>query len=172
MQLPHLAPASGARTTLPLLHDSADALALATLSHSARPLLILTENAQDAERLRVELAFFAPELRTFLLPDWETLPYESFSPHQDLISERLATLYQITHAAFDVAVVPVTTALYRLPPASFIAGHTFFLRQGASLPPETLRKQLMLAGYTHVTQVVSPGEFCFRGSIIDLFPMG
>ncbi|HEX9451910.1 MAG TPA: transcription-repair coupling factor, partial [Burkholderiales bacterium] len=127
MQLPHPAPASGARTRLPLLHDSADALALATLLRSARPLLVLTETAQDAERLRTELAFFAPELRIFLLPDWETLPYDSFSPHQDLISERLATLYQITHEAFDVAVVPVTTALYRLPPTSFIAGHTFFL---------------------------------------------
>ena len=172
MQLPHLAPAPGARTTLPLLHESADALALAALMQSARPLLILTETAQDAERLRLELAFFAPELRLFLLPDWETLPYDSFSPHQDLISERLATLYQITHAAFDVAVVPVTTALYRLPPASFIAGYTFFLKQGAKLPAETLRKQLMLAGYTHVSQVVSPGEFCIRGGVIDLFPMG
>ena len=172
MQLPHPASASGARTRLPLLHDSADALALATLLRSARPLLVLTETAQDAERLRMELAFFVPELRIFLLPDWETLPYDSFSPHQDLISERLATLYQITHEAFDVALVPVTTALYRLPPTSFIAGHTFFLTQGAKLPAETLRKQLMLAGYTHVTQVVSPGEFCFRGGVIDLFPMG
>jgi transcription-repair coupling factor (superfamily II helicase) len=172
MQLPHLAPASGARTKLPLLHDSADALALATLLRGTGPLLVLTETAQEAERLRMELAFFAPELRIFLLPDWETLPYDSFSPHQDLISERLATLYQITHEAFDVAVVPVTTALYRLPPASFIAGHTFFLRQGARLPAESLRKQLSLAGYTHVTQVVSPGEFCVRGGVIDLFPMG
>src|SRR5258706_1689894 len=166
MQLPHLAPATGARTKLPPLHDSADALALATLWHHAKPLLVLTESAQDAERLRMELAFFAPALRTVLLPDWETLPYDSFSPHQDLISERLATLYQITHEDFDVAVVPVTTALYRLPPASFIAGHTFFLGQGAKLPAETLRKQLMLAGYTHVTQVVSPGEFCFRGCVV------
>src|SRR5579859_4619496 len=172
MQLPHPAPDSRVRTSLPLLHAAAAALALAPLLRGTRPLLILTETAQDAERLRLEMAFFAPELRILLLPDWETLPYDSFSPHQDLISERLATLYQITHEAFDVAVVPVTTALYRLPPASFIAGHTFFLKQGARLPAETLRKQLMLAGYTHVTQVVSPGEFCIRGGVIDLFPMG
>ncbi len=172
MQLPRLAPEPGARTKLPPLHDSADALALATLLRSPRPLLVLTESAQDAERLRLELAFFAPELRIFLFPDWETLPYDSFSPHQDLISERLATLYQITHEAFDVAVVPVTTALYRLPPASFIAGHTFFLKQGTKLPADTLRQQLALAGYAHVTQVVSPGEFCFRGGVVDLFPMG
>ncbi len=154
------------------MNESADSLALALLSRETRPLLILTDSAQQAERVRVELAFFAPELRIFLLPDWETLPYDSFSPHQDLISERLATLYQITQQAFDVAVVPVTTALYRLPPTSFIAGHTFFLKQGARLPAETLRGQLVLAGYTHVTQVVSPGEFCVRGGVIDLFPMG
>jgi transcription-repair coupling factor (superfamily II helicase) len=172
MQLPSPSLTPGARTTLPLLHDSADALALATLLRNSGPMLVLTSNAQDAERLRTELTFFAPQLRIFLLPDWETLPYDSFSPHQDLISERLATLYQITHQAFDVALVPVTTALYRLPPPSFIAGHTFFLKQGSRLGADALRKQLTLAGYTHVTQVVSPGEFCFRGGVIDLFPMG
>ncbi|HVY04697.1 MAG TPA: transcription-repair coupling factor [Burkholderiales bacterium] len=172
MQSPHPPPAPGTRTNLQSSHDSADSLALAKLLRHGRPLLILTETAQEAERLRVELAFFAPDLRAFLFPDWETLPYDGFSPHQDLVSERLATLYQITHAAFDVAVVPVATALYRLPPASFIAGHTFFLKQGAKLPAEALRRQLMLAGYTHVTQVVSPGEFCVRGGVIDLFPMG
>ncbi len=116
MLLPPLTPTPGSRTTFPLLHGSADALALAELARSARPLAIITETAQDAERLREEIAFFDPTLRVFLLPDWETLPYDSFSPHQDLISERLATLYQITHDAFDVAVVPITTALYRLPP--------------------------------------------------------
>jgi transcription-repair coupling factor (superfamily II helicase) len=172
MQSPHLAPSPGARTILPLLHESADALALTSLLRNTRPLLILTQTAQSAERLREELAFFAPELRIYLMPDWETLPYDSFSPHQDLISERLATLYQITRQAFDVVIVPVTTALYRLPPPGFIAAHTFFLRQGAHLAADALRKQLSLAGYTHVTQVVSPGEFCVRGGVIDLFPMG
>jgi transcription-repair coupling factor (superfamily II helicase) len=172
MQLPYPSLTPGARTTLPLLHDSADALALAKLLRNSRPMVILTSNAQDAERLRTELTFFARELRIFLLPDWETLPYDNFSPHQDLISERLATLYQIIEQGFDVAIVPVTTALYRLPPPSFIAGHTFFLKQGSRLGAEALRKQLSLAGYAHVTQVVSPGEFCFRGGVIDLFPMG
>ena len=172
MQSPHLAPAAGARTALPLLHGSADALALSSLLGTTRPLLILTEDAQSAERLREELAFFAPQLSVYLLPDWETLPYDSFSPHQDLISERLATLYQITQQAFDAVLVPVTTALYRLPPPSFIAAHTFFLRQGTQLAADALRRQLSLAGYAHVTQVVSPGEFCVRGGVIDLFPMG
>ena len=116
--------------------------------------------------------FFAPALRVHLLPDWETLPYDSFSPHQDLVSERLATLYQISHQACDVIVVPVTTALYRLPPVEFLAGYSFFLKQGETISPDALRKQLILAGYQHVTQVVSPGEFSFRGGLIDLFPMG
>ncbi len=172
MLLPPLTPSPGSRATFPPLHGSADALALAELARSARPLAIITETAQDAERLREEIAFFDPTLRVFLLPDWETLPYDRFSPHQDLISERLATLYQITHDAFDVAVVPITTALYRLPPASYLAAYTFFLKQGEKLDANSLRRQLTLAGYSHVTQVVSPGEFSFRGGVIDLFPMG
>ena len=172
MLLPALSRVPGARIALPLLHGSADALALAELARQARPLLVITETAQDAERLRAEIGWFDPALRVLLLPDWETLPYDSFSPHQDLVSERLATLYQITHDAFDVAVVPVTTALYRLAPTGYVAGHTFFLKQGARLSGEALRSQLTLAGYGHVTQVVSPGEYSFRGGVIDLFPMG
>ncbi len=173
MLLPPLTPTPGSRTTtFPPLHGSADALALAELARRARPMAIITETAQDAERLREEIAFFDPTLRVFLLPDWETLPYDRFSPHQDLISERLATLHQISHDAFDVAVVPITTALYRLPPASFLAAYTFFLKQGEKLDANALRSQMTLAGYSHVTQVVSPGEFSFRGGVIDLFPMG
>jgi transcription-repair coupling factor (superfamily II helicase) len=172
MLLPPLAPTPGSRATLPPLHGSADALALAELARSARPLAIITETAQEAERLREEIAFFDQTLRVLLLPDWETLPYDSFSPHQDLISERLATLYQITHDAFDVAVVPITTALYRLPPVAYLAAYTFFLKQGEKLDANSMRRQLTLAGYSHVTQVVSPGEFSFRGGVIDLFPMG
>ena len=107
-----------------------------------------------------------------LLPDWETLPYDHFSPHQDLVSERLATLYQITQQAFDIVVVPVTTALYRLTPLEYLAARTFFFKQGEKLAGDELRKQLTIAGYSHVKQVLTPGEYSFRGGIIDLFPMG
>jgi transcription-repair coupling factor (superfamily II helicase) len=172
MHLPPLSRTPGTRTTYPSLHGSADALALARAARDARPLLVITATAQEAERLRAEIAFFDAGLRVLLLPDWETLPYDVFSPHQDLVSERLATLYQLSHDAFDVAVVPVTTALYRLPPASYVAGHTFFLKQGEKLSGEALRGQLTLAGYSHVSQVVSPGEYSVRGGVIDLFPMG
>ena len=107
-----------------------------------------------------------------LFPDWETLPYDHFSPHQDLVSERLATLYRVSRGECDVIVVAATTALYRLAPPSYLAAFTFFLQQGERLDVERLRAQLALAGYANVTQVVSPGEFSVRGGLIDLFPMG
>jgi transcription-repair coupling factor (superfamily II helicase) len=154
------------------LHGSSDALALSQFAVKTKPLIIITETAQDAQRLLEEIPYFAPQLKVNLLPDWETLPYDSFSPHQDLISERLATLYHITHDDCDVAIIPVTTALYHLPPPSYLAAYTFFLKQGEKLERDTLRGQLTLAGYTHVTQVVSPGEYSVRGGLIDLFPMG
>jgi transcription-repair coupling factor (superfamily II helicase) len=154
------------------LAGSSDALALSRLAAESRPLAVLSATAQDAARLLEEIAWFAPQLRACLLPDWETLPYDSFSPHHDLVSERLATLYRIQRGDFDVVIVPVPTALVRLCPPAYLAAYTFFLEQGAKLDADALRRQLALAGYTSVTQVVTPGEFCFRGGIVDLFPMG
>ena len=154
------------------LAGSADALAIARTAQAEKPLGIVTATAQDAQRLVDEIAWFAPELRVCLLPDWETLPYDQFSPHQDLVSERLATLYRIQRGEFDVAVVPAPTALVRLCPPAYIAARTFFLKSATRLETEELRKQLAIAGYQHVTQVVAPGEVCFRGGIIDLFPTG
>src|SRR5919206_4449486 len=165
-------PGAGHREYTAPLHGSSDALAIATLAARARPLLVVTESAWHAQRLLEEIPFFDPKLKVHLFPDWETLPYDHFSPHSDLVSERLATLYQVMHHQFDVAIVAVTTALYRLPPVDYLAGHTFFFKQGEKLEGGELRRQLTLAGYTHVTQVVAPGEYSFRGGLIDLFPMG
>ena len=161
-----------ARRRLTRLAGSADALALARLTQAERPLAVITASALDAQRLLEEVPWFAPQLRVALLPDWETLPYDQFSPHQDLVSERLETLYRIQRGDFDVALVPVSTALVRMCPPAYLAGHTFFLKAGEKIDVERLRQQLALAGYEHVTQVVSPGEVCFRGGLIDLFPMG
>jgi len=166
---PPLAPA---RTRLGRLHGSADALALARVAAAQRPLAIVCASALEAQRLRDELPWFDPSLRVALFPDWETLPYDAFSPHQDLISERLETLYRVTQGECDVVIVPATTALYRLPPSGYLAAYTFFLKQGTRLDAARLRGQLTLAGYNHVTQVVAPGEYCVRGGLIDLFPMG
>lgn len=165
-------PSAGQRARLQPLTGSADALALAELAAQARPLVVLTANALDAQRLLEEIRWFAPGLKTNLLPDWETLPYDHFSPHQDLVSERLATLYQISQGQCDVAIVPVTTALYRLAPPVYLGAYTFFLKQGQKLDLNALRGQMTLAGYTAVSQVVSPGEYSVRGGLLDLFPMG
>jgi transcription-repair coupling factor (superfamily II helicase) len=154
------------------LTGSSDALALAQLATKKSPLVIVAANALEAQRLVEEIPFFAPSLRVHLLPDWETLPYDHFSPHQDLVSERLATLHHIRVQAFDIAVIPVTTALYPLPPVSYMAAYTFFLKRGERLDLAAFREQMTLAGYSHVQQVLTPGEYCVRGGIIDLFAMG
>ncbi len=174
MDLPKLTP--GKRFTLPRPAGSADGLLLARLGErekAAKKLTaIVTSDANDAQRLLDEMAFFAPELRCVMFPDWETLPYDTFSPHQDLISERLATLWRISQGDADVVIVPATTALYRVAPPSFLAGYTFEFKVKQKLDEARLKAQLTLAGYSHVTQVVSPGEYAVRGGLIDLFPMG
>lgn len=167
-------PPSGSTIRYDHFDGSSDSLALAQLAleAKAKPIAIITASALAAQRLLEEIPFFAPELRTRLLPDWETLPYDTFSPHQDLVSERLATLYQLMNGACDILIVPVTTALYRMPPPEYLAAHTFFLARGETLDLNALRGQMTLAGYSHVTQVLSPGEYSVRGGLIDLFPMG
>ncbi|WP_300336803.1 transcription-repair coupling factor [Accumulibacter sp.] len=179
LQLPRL-PLPGVREQLqfPSFAGSADALliahAAAAASQCARPrlLAVVTASAGDAQRLLQEIPCFAADLRVRLLPDWETLPYDSFSPHHDLVSERLATLYAVTRGDCDVLLVPAGTAVYRLAPAAYLAAYTFFLKQGEELDAGRFRAQLTLAGYAHVTQVVAPGEYSIRGGIVDLFPMG
>jgi transcription-repair coupling factor (superfamily II helicase) len=178
MLLPSLV--SGKRYTLPQPAGSADALLLARLGQrekaAGKVTAIITSDATTAQRLMDEIAFFAPDLRCALFPDWETLPYDTFSPHQDLISERLATLWRIQQrdkeTGADVVIMPATTALYRLAPPSFLAGYTFEFKVKQKLDEARLKAQLTLAGYSHVTQVVSPGEYAVRGGLIDLFPMG
>jgi transcription-repair coupling factor (superfamily II helicase) len=174
MQLPAIA--AGKRYTLPRPTGSGDALLLARLGQARaaeqRLLAIVTAEPADAQRLADELPFFAPGLRVALFPDWETLPYDGFSPHQDLISERLATLWRIHTGDVDVVLLPATTALNRLAPPSFLAGTTFQFKQKTKLDEAALKAQLTLAGYNHVSQVVSPGEYAVRGGLIDLFPMG
>ncbi|KAF1047047.1 transcription-repair coupling factor [Xylophilus sp.] len=174
MVLPPLFP--GKRYALPRPAGSADALLLARVAErdcaAGRRTAIIAADPADAQRLIDEIAFFAPALRCVLFPDWETLPYDTFSPHQDLISERLATLWSISQGEADVVIAPATTALYRLAPPSFLAGYTFHFQTKQRLDEAKFKAQLTLAGYSHVTQVVSPGEYAVRGGLIDLFPMG
>lgn len=163
----------GLRYAQPMPPGSGDACLLADLAQQySGPLIVLCADPLDAQRLSEELTLFAPSKRIRQLPDWETLPYDSFSPHQDLISARLRTLHALMQNELDILTVPVTTALYRLAPPSFLAAYTFSFAQGDKLNEQALREQLTLANYSHVTQVTAPGEFCIRGGLIDLFPMG
>jgi transcription-repair coupling factor (superfamily II helicase) len=167
---------AGQRFAFDGTHGSSDALLIARYHLAYRdqvPLLaVVCSSAVDAQRLAQEISFFAPEARVRLLPDWETLPYDTFSPHQDLVSERLATLHDLGEGRCDILLVPATTALYRMPPGSFMAAYTFSFSQGERLNEAKLKAQLTLAGYEHVSQVVRPGEYCVRGSLLDLYPMG
>ncbi|NHZ65775.1 transcription-repair coupling factor [Massilia genomosp. 1] len=170
-------PKTGNRFALPTLYGSSDAYALAVaaleLKAAKQMLTVIVANASDGQRLLDEIPWFADgKLACHLLPDWETLPYDAFSPHQDLVSERLATLHEIQNGQCDVLIVPATTALVRLAPPSFLAAYTFFFKQGEKLDETRLKAQLTLAGYTHNSQVMSPGEYSVRGGLIDLFPMG
>jgi transcription-repair coupling factor (superfamily II helicase) len=211
MQLPVLVP--GQRFTLPRPPGAGDALLLARVAAARAAagelVLVVCAEPADAQRLADELPFFAPHLRVAVFPDWETLPWDQFSPHQDLVSERLATLWRLHRKraglssantgavaprrdrgrgpvdptkpaapgeaqddGVDVVLLPASTALTRLAPPAFLAATTFHFRQKARLDEAALRAQLTLAGYTHVSSVVSPGEYAVRGGLIDLFPMG
>ncbi|HGM2383355.1 TPA: transcription-repair coupling factor [Neisseria gonorrhoeae] len=147
-------------------------LALARYLPHKRLKAVLTQDAEQALRLQTAWQFFRPHDTAVFLPDWETLPYERFSPHQDLVSERLSALWQIKSGAADVLFVPVATAMQKLPPVPFLAGRTFWLKTGQTLDIGRLKTDLVDAGYNHVSHVVAAGEFAVRGGIVDLFPMG
>jgi len=178
LALPELA--EGDRFALARPPGSGDSLLLARFAAKARRqgrlIVVVCADALDAQRLVEEIPYFDNALTARLFPDWETLPYDILSAHQDLVSQRLEALYRLLNreqaGGVDVLVVPATTALYRVAPPSYVAGHTFFFRQGERLAADALRTQLVVAGYQHVTQVVAPGEFCVRGGLVDLYPMG
>ena len=153
---------------------SAGSLPLVLSQHlpQGTPKIVLTADSETALRLQTAWQFFRPQDNALFLPDWETLPYERFSPHQDLVSERLSALWQIKSGAADVLFVPVTTAMQKLPPVPFLAGRTFWLKTGQTLDIGRLKSDLVDAGYNHVSHVVAAGEFAVRGGIVDLFPMG
>ena len=169
-------PKTGQLSKAELTVKGEDGLALAKLAQklnaNSQTLFVITASAFDAQRLLEEIPYFAPNLKVHLLPDWETLPYDQFSPHPDLISERLTTLYQIAQNSCDVIIVPLSTALIRLSPKAYLSANTFMLKKGQKLDIEAMRRQCAEAGYHHVTQVISHGEFSVRGGLVDLFPMG
>lgn len=156
------------------LPGAALALAIAEAAKAAtrRFTLLITQDSQTADRLEQELRFFAPELPVLNFPDWETLPYDVFSPHQDIISQRVATLYRLPELSHGILVVPLATALHRLAPTRFLLGSSLVLDVGQRLDVEATRARLEAAGYRYVDTVYEHGEFAVRGALIDLFPMG
>lgn len=134
--------------------------------------IVLTADAEQAIRIQTAWQFFNPAARIVFFPDWETLPYEHFSPHQELVSERLSTLWQLKNGLVDVLLLPLATAMQKIAPPSFLLGRTFWLKTGQQLDTDALKHSLIEAGYNHVTHVVATGEFATRGGILDIYPMG
>jgi transcription-repair coupling factor (superfamily II helicase) len=134
--------------------------------------LIVTPDTPSALRLETELEYLLPDNPVMIFPDWETLPYDHFSPHQDIISARLATLNTLKNEQQSVLIMPVSTLMLRTAPASFIYGSTLNFKVGDRLDTHALRENLEQAGYMHVQQVMEHGEYAIRGSIVDLYPMG
>lgn len=155
------------------LYGSAPALAIAEYALSIDSLtLAVTQSTADALRLETELQFYAGgRLPVFHIPDWETLPYDHFSPHQDIISQRLEVLHTLPHLKQGILVAPISTLIQRLPPPDFFQQHVFLIKTGEQKSIEQLREQLTESGYRHVSRVTEHGEFAVRGSLIDLYPM-
>jgi len=157
------------------LYGSAQGLLLAkaALQHDG-PILVLTDDTASAHKLENEARFYLGdnELPILHFPDWETLPYDTFSPHQDIISERLETLHQLPNFSRGILLVPITTIMHRISPPEFLSSTTLFLKTGDIFDIESWRTKLEKSGYRYVSQVIEHGEFAVRGAIIDLFPMG
>ncbi len=168
----------GDRHRLSLAGAASDAAALAQAGLAAKKrgerFLVICADPADVPRLAAEMKWFEPSLDVRPLPDWETLPYDVLSPQEDLVSERLETLYRLTapSGGADVLLASAATAAQRLAPVSYVGGSTFFFRKGEEIPMSSLQENLAKAGYAHVKQVLAAGEFAVRGSIVDVFPMG
>ncbi len=155
--------------------DAALSLALASAAREGdQPLLLVTDDVQSASRIAEELRFFlaGSRLPVIVFPDWETLPYDVFSPLPELVSERLQTLRQLRGMGRGIVIAPVPTLLQRILPSSFLDAHSLELELGQRIDFDEFRRRLEQAGYENVSQVMAHGEFSVRGSLIDLFPMG
>ncbi|MCG8710110.1 transcription-repair coupling factor [Brenneria sp. 4F2] len=163
---------SGEQRLLGQLTGAACAVECAEIIERHAGLVILVApDMQNALRLRDEIQQFTKQTVT-TLSDWETLPYDSFSPHQEIISNRLATLYQLPLMERGVLILPINTLMQRVCPHNFLHGHALMLKKGQRLSRDKLRTQLEQAGYRSVDQVMEHGEFATRGALLDLFPMG
>jgi len=160
------------------LHGSSIALVLSRIAQH-HVCIVITPDSLTAQRLQEEVKFYTnssntdtAEIPLLTFPDWETLPYDIFSPHQDIISERLTTLYHLPDLTRGILILPITTAMYRLPPMSYVKSNSLLLTRGQRLDAHKLREQLESYSYQAVTKVEEHGQYAIRGSLFDLFPMG
>ena len=158
------------------LNGSAESLALVQAAIRAEgPILLVCDSNESVEKYLRELSYLSSELKAhkvFALPDWETLPYDIFSPHQDIISDRLATLFSLPTMERGIVVTSISSLMHLLPPRQYIDANSLDLATGQKKALSDLREQMVIAGYQHVTTVMEHGEFAVRGSIVDIFPMG
>jgi len=137
------------------------------------PVLVVASSARAASKIESEIAFFlGSSSQVIQFPDWETLPYDHFSPHQDIISQRLKTLFSLPEKCSGVTVVPIMTMMHRLPPQDFVQGRSFSYKVGEQINLESLKKKLQYSGYRTTETVIERGEYSIRGSKIDIYPMG
>jgi transcription-repair coupling factor (superfamily II helicase) len=154
-------------------HGSSRALLVAEAARTHQGLLVaVTRDTQRASALEDELRVFAGNLPVLHFPDWETLPYDVFSPHPDIVSQRIATLYQLPTVQRGVLVVPIATLMQRIAPRSHITGAGLVVKKNQKLDLAAEQRRLEAAGYRNVPQVGEPGDFAVRGALIDIFPMG
>ncbi|AGF49193.1 transcription-repair coupling factor [Candidatus Kinetoplastidibacterium galati] len=140
--------------------------------NSKKLTIIFTSSFLEAKQISSDIKVFSPDLRVATMPDWEILPYDEFSPNNIIISDRIKILYDLLNNNIDVLTISITTSLHKISPPEFIASYSFHFNKNDVINEQNLKKQLEIANYKHVTQVRNFAEFCIRGNIIDLFPMG
>ena len=165
--------AVGKRTAVGPLSGAAESEAIGELAKTTPLILVITDTTAAAHNLASELPFFLSEEREILLvPDWETLPYDNFSPHEDIVSDRLKALSRLPTLVSGVVIVSITTLMHRLAPRHFIDAGVLSLSTGDTLDAEQFVRNLTRNGYRSVDTVYEHGEFAIRGSLLDVFPMG
>ncbi len=163
----------GSRSALGPCTGAAESLCISELASTGRLLVVITADTHAAQILERELPFFLrDDVEILSFPDWETLPYDNFSPHQDIISERLATLHRLPRVRGGILIVPMSTLMHRLPPTHYVAGASLVLEEGQQLDMTAFRRDLERNGYRNVETVYEHGEFALRGALFDIYPMG
>ena len=150
----------------------ADALAISEIAEQNQNLtVVVTPDTRSAVRLSRVLSELSSQ-NVCLFPDWETLPYDTFSPHQEIISSRLSALFHLQNAKKGIFLLPISTLMQRLCPPQYLQHNVLLIKKGDRLVIDKMRLQLEAAGYRAVEQVLEHGEYAVRGALLDLFPMG